>query len=210
MTKKPVRAPPRRTMRKEEAVRHLIHAAVRMFAEGEDPFAICLLIHSADKMLIDLSKKTKKPLVFRWDEFAKPEHIKTIFRSLRETYNFLKHAEKDHDEELGVYDITYFNAMTLGLCVVNFQSLFGYWTDHMRLFHAFLKIAMPKCFVPAAQRVDLEEAANVLGTMTPIEYFADLWTEQFRRAVPSLRSEKVEDLADTVRFFNTRLSDLEN
>ena len=79
MSTKPVRAAPRRTIRKEEAIRHLIHAAIRSFAAAEDPFAISMLIHSADKILIDMSRKMGKPLMFRWDEFAKPEHVKTIF-----------------------------------------------------------------------------------------------------------------------------------
>jgi hypothetical protein len=50
------RLEPRRRITKKQAVRHLIHAAVRMIAAAEDPFAIHLVIHSADKLLLDLSK----------------------------------------------------------------------------------------------------------------------------------------------------------
>src|ERR671933_594726 len=48
---------PRRALDKREAVRHLIHTAIRLIATMEDPFAIHLLIHSADKILIDIAKK---------------------------------------------------------------------------------------------------------------------------------------------------------
>jgi hypothetical protein len=40
---------PRRTLDKHEALRHLIHTAIRLIAGMEDPFAVYLLVHSADK-----------------------------------------------------------------------------------------------------------------------------------------------------------------
>lgn len=46
-------------MRKQEAVKHLLHAAIRLLGAREDPFAIHLLIQSADKLLIDLAKHAK-------------------------------------------------------------------------------------------------------------------------------------------------------
>ena len=48
---------PRRTLDKREALRHLIHTAIRLIAEMGDPFAVHLLVHSADKILIDLAKQ---------------------------------------------------------------------------------------------------------------------------------------------------------
>ena len=68
------RHPPRRTLTKQQAVRHLIHAAGRMIATGEDPFAIHLLIQSADKILIDLAKKAGRKLVHTWGELIQPEY----------------------------------------------------------------------------------------------------------------------------------------
>ncbi len=53
---------PIRTLDKQEATRHLIHAAIRMFSEEEDPFAIHVLIHAAENTLIDVAKKSGKPL----------------------------------------------------------------------------------------------------------------------------------------------------
>jgi hypothetical protein len=41
---------------KNQAVRHLLHAAVRLIVAGEDPFATHMLIQSAEKLLIDLAK----------------------------------------------------------------------------------------------------------------------------------------------------------
>jgi hypothetical protein len=70
------RKPPKRTITKRQAIRHLIHCAGRMLAAREDPFAIHLLIQSADKLLIDIAKKEKRSQVFTWDEMLKPEYRK--------------------------------------------------------------------------------------------------------------------------------------
>jgi hypothetical protein len=56
---------PRRALTKKQALRHLIHAAVRMISSGEDPFATHILIQSADKLLIDLAKRSGRSLSFR-------------------------------------------------------------------------------------------------------------------------------------------------
>ena len=86
------RLPPKRMITKQQAVRHLIHSAGRLIAAREDPFAIHLLIQSADKLLIDLAKKTHQELVFSWTELVKPEYKATFMTHIREISNFLKHA----------------------------------------------------------------------------------------------------------------------
>ena len=90
------RLPPERTLDKQEAVRHLIHAATRMLAAKEDPFAIHVLIQSADKLLIDLSRKLGRPVPFNWEQFIKPQYRKTFLEIHRETFNFFKHADGLH------------------------------------------------------------------------------------------------------------------
>ena len=64
-----------------------------MIAVGEDPFAIQLLVQSADKMLIDLAKKRGLKPVFNWEEFLKPEYQKAMFNSIRETSHKLMSAK---------------------------------------------------------------------------------------------------------------------
>ena len=61
-----------------------------MIAAAEDPFAIHLIIQSADKLLIDLSKRLKKPLKLNWAENIKDEYRSPLMAVFRETYNFLK------------------------------------------------------------------------------------------------------------------------
>ena len=59
---------PRRWIDKQEAIRHLMHTSIRLIMKQEDPFAIHLLINSADKMLIDLSKKLDVELRMNWED----------------------------------------------------------------------------------------------------------------------------------------------
>ncbi|MGB8631317.1 MAG: hypothetical protein WCD69_18350, partial [Xanthobacteraceae bacterium] len=137
------RSAPKRTITKQQAVRHLIHSAVRMICAGEDPFAIQLLVQSADKLLIDLAKKTKRKLPFAWGEFVKPQYENAVIATIRETSNFFKHADKDHDAALHVVDIALMNILQLSICVVNYAALFGEWTDHMKLAFFIGKVIIP-------------------------------------------------------------------
>jgi hypothetical protein len=41
-------------MDKKRGLRHLIHAAIRLVFEGEDPFAINVIAQSAEKVELDL------------------------------------------------------------------------------------------------------------------------------------------------------------
>ena len=89
------RRPPKRTLNKQEAVRHLLHTAIRLVADMEDPFAVHLLVQSADKILIDLARAQSKPLRLDWEDHIKPEYRKEFFARHRETYNYFKHADED-------------------------------------------------------------------------------------------------------------------
>jgi hypothetical protein len=92
---------PRRWLTKQQAIRHLIHAAVRLIVAGEDPFATHLLIQSADKLLIDLAKHSATgKLALDWTPLMKPEYKDALLKVHRETFNFLKHADRDHDQTL--------------------------------------------------------------------------------------------------------------
>jgi hypothetical protein len=209
--KLPGRLPPKRTITKQQAVRHLIHSAGRMIAAREDPFAIHLLIQSADKLLIDLAKKTGPKLSFNWDEFVKPEYKDFVLGAIRETSNFLKHADRDHDSSLHVGDIAKTNILQIGICIVNYRGLFSEWTDHMRLMFNVAKLVSPSGFVLPDQREQFNAALQNIQNMTLAEYFEpNIWDDpRFRIVLPHLASEKAEDLQDTQPLYSTRISDMQ-
>ena len=124
---------PRRTLDKREALRHLIHTAIRLIAEMGDPFAVHLLVHSADKILIDLAKQKGHELRIDCELYVKDEYHDEFFKRHRETYNYFKHADRDFATDLPVRDIAMTNAMNLFITVVNYEHMFGERTHHMGL-----------------------------------------------------------------------------
>jgi len=74
---------PRRKLNKQEAIRRLLHTSIRLVMKMEDPFAIHLLVHSADKMLIDIAKKQNKLLRMDWEDYIKPEYHTSFFKHYR-------------------------------------------------------------------------------------------------------------------------------
>jgi hypothetical protein len=187
------RDPPRRWLTKQQAIRHLIHAAVRLIAAGEDPFATHMLIQSADKLLIDLAKHSPAGrLAYDWTTIMKPEYKDALLEVHRETFNFFKHANRDHDQSLHVGDIALSNILQLGVCIYNFVGLFGgEFTDHMKLGAAIARLV-----VNSDQRLAHDEGVAGLANATLREFLAALPTEAMLKYFPNLAAERWEDLRD--------------
>jgi hypothetical protein len=204
--KKPITPPASvRKIDKQEAIRHLIHCAVRMVAAKEDPFAIHLLIHSAEKMLMDVSKRTGKKLAFNWEDYLQKGKASEFFRFHRETYNFLKHADQDFDKELSVPDLAPINIAFLFVCAENYRKIFDQDTDHMLLISRFMQVVAPHIFdlpFPEAHEKHMEE----LGNATPEEFF----TEGFKPNPlhPDIQGEITVDLADNGTVYQTPIHHL--
>jgi hypothetical protein len=203
------RSAPKRTITKQQAVRHLIHSAVRLICAREDPFAIHLLVQSADKLLIDLAKKTKRKLPFTWGEFVKPKYKDALIATIRETSNFFKHADRDHDAALHVVDLAVLNILQLGICVVNYAALFGEWTDHMKLLLYIARVIHPDGFVRPDERERFDAGFVAVQNMTLTSFLSGWWNDRIAKlALPNLDREKAEDLQDTQPLYSMRLSDI--
>jgi hypothetical protein len=202
------RLPPKRTITKQQAVRHLINSACRMIAAREDPFAIHLLIQSADKLLIDLARKRDQKLAFNWGDFSEPEYKDAIFVVIRKTSNYFKHADKDHEVLLHVGDIAKLNILQLRICIVNYRGLFGEWTDHMNLLLLVAKIVSPNAFVLPDQREKFDAVFSDLKHMTLNGYLRCMW-KAFKPLLPNLVSERAEDLQDTRSLYSARILDMQ-
>ncbi len=203
------RGSPKRRLTKKQALRHLIHAAVRMIAAGEDPFATHLLIQSADKLLFDLAKRSaSKKLAMDWTRFMKPEYKDALIEVHRETFNFFKHADRDHDQTLHVGDIAMSNVLQLGVCICNFSSIFDELTDHMRLGLATARLVFPDGFVSEEQRPLYDLAVAGVADSTFHEFIASLRTDAIGNHFPNLASERGHDLQDVRPFFNRPFSEM--
>jgi hypothetical protein len=193
---------PRRRIGKQEAVRHLIHSAIRLISKQEDPFAVHLLVNSADKILIDLSKHLGKELRVNWEDYIKSQFHGQFFKKIRETYNFLKHADEDYAAELPVHNIMMINISSLFICTSNYSKLFGETTDHMMLFLAFVMNLMPEIITPELHKQfpDLLKTLAASQGATPSEFF-ELF-EHNQSALPRFSREVSEDLQDTIDFYH--------
>lgn len=206
----PEREQPKRWIGKQDAVRHLVHSAVKLIMKKEDPFAIHLIIQSADKLLIDVAASMNKYLEMDWEVYIKDEYQALFFAQYREIYNFLKHAKKDFAEELPIHDIMMMNVMGLFICIINYAELYNVFSDHMRLYMAFIQVLMPKTIkMPDEMRPSLEKTLDNLGNMTPTTYF-EAFQEGSHQLLPRLREETLIDLQDILDFYETPLRDLRN
>lgn len=201
---------PDRTINKQQATRHLLHAAIRMQIHIEDPLAIHMLLQSADKLLIDVAKKTGKELKFNIEDCLVPdkEKRKLFFGAYREVYNYLKHAESDFDQELGVRHICDANLLMAFHCVVNYQELYGSITQHMQIPLRFVQLAWPSLFdLPEPLKQQHDGMIKTFEDRTPKELF-DILRQIPTRFFPDFEKERAEDQVDNEPFMATSFADI--
>jgi len=197
----------RRHLNKEKAARHLIHCAIRMIVSAEDPHAIHLLVHSADKISCDVAKATGKQILL--ETILRKEKRKEFFSMYREGSNYLKHANKDFDKDFPLRDIAMMNALALVICIANFQSVFDRATDHMQLFARFMHVLVPDIVdTPADQAAAFRERDKSVEGMTPRSYFEMAWEHQTVLGL-NLNGERAEDTKDSTDFYDTTFAEFE-
>jgi hypothetical protein len=184
---------PNRVITKLEGVRHVLHSAIRCQLAGEDPFAIHILAQSAEKVLVDVLKAQSIPDPFY--EMISPERRKEFFESYREPVNFLKHADKDHDGLLPVYDIVRASDLAILGTIVRLLTLGEALTAHMRVFLIFVSAQFPNTLNLDAMPglADLLTTEHARGS-TRGGLAADLLT--VIDADPACQVERFVDLAD--------------
>ena len=196
-----------RTLDKQEAIRHLIHTAIRLIANREDPFAIHVLVHSADKMLIDMAKQRGQELRVDWENYVKPEYHKDFFTRYRAIYNYFKHADKDFDDDLPVRDIMSLNVMTLLICTANYSILFGEITNHMTLLMVFGMALFPQMIDQTAiLGAKLLKGLPDFEGMTPGELFTTF--QNNLSVLPQFIGEASKDREDIVDFYHLSFEEL--
>lgn len=190
---------PSRTLNKQEAIRHMLHTAIRLFWDEEDPFAIHALVHAADVSLRDVAKKSGKELRVNWEDYIKPEYHREWFKLHRKTYNYFKHADSDFATDLPVNDMMTLNIMMLITSIANYETVFGSCTNHMWRFQFFALTLKPELIGREFPQDDeLRKAAGNIRTMTPREYFKH---QEQQEPFPIYR-ERQEDLSDIGHFYH--------
>ena len=139
----------------------------------EDPFAIHLIAHSADKMLLDIAKKRNEYPSLDWELYIKDEYQRAFFAKHRATYNYFKHAKEDF-RQLPVHDIMMLNVMTLFIAIANYTKLFKEQTQHMTLFQCFVMALYPEIASPPQPiKAKMLESLGMMQTMAPRTFLPD-------------------------------------
>jgi hypothetical protein len=203
------REPPRRNLDKQEAIRHLVHGAIRLVMNMEDPFVIQLVAHSADKLLVDAAKKMGTYLELDWELYIKDEYRKEFFKDYRETYNYFKHADTDFTERLPIYDIAGLNVMAVFLCAVNYTKLFQLGSHHVRAYFWFIQLLFPQIVkLPDPKMHDLlQEGLEAFAGATSADFFKLISSRPAEFGL-KINEEKAFDLQDVVNFYSTSMSKL--
>jgi hypothetical protein len=126
----------------------------------------------------------------------KPEYKDALLKVHRETFNFFKHADRDHDQTLHVGDIALSNVLQLGVCIYNFFGLSNEFTDHMRLGVAIARLVFPNSFVNDDQRSSHHQTINGLGEFTLREFLSAVRANVVSANFPNLATERQADLQD--------------
>jgi hypothetical protein len=198
------RVPPRRIIGKQEAIRHLLYSAVRLVMKDEDPFAARLIVHSADKMILDIAKSRGEHPRVDWEIYIKDEYHKEFFTRHRETYNYFKHAKNDFDAESPVHDIMMLNVYdTIHRCGELYGS-FQRHTDHMMLFNVFV-MNLSSAIIGQNFPNWEEMLKNIATSLTPRDVFREL--EQNQSMLPPFGRELSDDLQDIIDFYKLSFSE---
>jgi cAMP phosphodiesterase len=180
-----------------------------MIAVAEDPFAIQLLIKSAEQILIGVAKRTNRNLIWNWAEIVKPAFKKTFINSDRKTTNYLKHADQDHMDKLVIGDIAEDNIVDIAICAMNYSALFDHMTDHMRMICHIARYVWPDFFVGPDSRAVFDIAVSKVKNTTLADYLVRLRNDdQIKATLPHFEAEKSNDLQDTLVLYATRMADL--
>lgn len=199
--------PPRRTLNKQEAIRHLLHTAIRLVMKMEDPFAIHLLVQSADSMLIDIAKKQSRLLRWDWEDYIKPEFHKEFFDQHRATANYFKHADRDSTDDLPVHDIMMINLMQLFMDIANYIELYKEHTNHMVWFQFFMFNVAPNLInKEGAKAAEYLSTVQQTQTMTPQSFFEAF--DNSSHLLPDFYMEELKDLEDITNFYHTPFYEL--
>ena len=174
----------------------------RAVLSGEDPFAIHLLGQSAEKVLIDLleNEGVEDPLF----SLLKPDMRSEFFNIYRESYNFLKHADRDSDGKLGVRNIVGSNDLLLFTCILRYGVLFGPYTQHMSIFLRFAGLLYPGI-------VDWDELLKNLlkeatrGPLTRGELITSMRFAMLQN--PDCQREVQQDLDDVIIANSTKVEE---
>jgi hypothetical protein len=137
---------------KPKAIRHMLHASIRMLINEEDPLATHLICQSCKKIISDYAVASGIDLQMSWTKSISADNHKEFFSRYRFIYNFLKQADNDHDDYVDVEGIFVANDITTLINCVNMIRLAGHSSSHVWIFLSFINVRYPAFLVDSDLR----------------------------------------------------------
>lgn len=156
---------------KMEAAETQLETAIKLFFENRDHMSCLTLVSASREITDDLCEKQKDKiykaelerlgdpqkvrLSFREELkiFIKPEHLKEAMTLFRKRQNFLKHADKDHDQKLEKFSGQQL-AFDIMFAIKNFVLLGGKPSPAMTIFYCWFAAANPSLVTRSGKEDD--------------------------------------------------------
>lgn len=179
-------------MTKLQAARRLIHSATRLFWANEDPLASNLLAQSADQLTANLyEKKFGSDLI--WDSpLINSDRKSELLNIVRKSSNFVKHADRDSDGILPVFELQGQAEIMTFYSILRFRSLSNSLTCHMKLYLGYHYMMYPDHM--SLEGAGLAEKLSLVDTAKPVQ-LRTLWGEAAMQN-PFYRDENSDDKRD--------------
>ena len=115
-----------------------------MFLSMQDELATHLVASSASKIAMDLCEK-RHPDLNLWKVYIKPEFHSQFFKLMRKNYNFLKHADRDTEDQIEVTNLREINCFEILTTQWHREALFGNVRNWQNLvFFSYIALKYPK------------------------------------------------------------------
>jgi hypothetical protein len=188
------RRPSDREIDKLQAIRHLLHASIRMLFWEEDPFALHIVSQSCDKLITDCIKQDNLHTTVEFARFVKPQYLRDFYDIYRTTYNYFKHANKDRYQKLEVRDIVIVNETEMLVNAARLNEVYRIYTCHMKYFSHYMQMVVPTDWLKQQSFLEMARARFNIGEHTRGEIMENM--RIIISADQSFLSERNEDLTD--------------
>jgi hypothetical protein len=129
---------------KKHAARLLTNASIRSVFSGECPVANHVVIMSSRQILHEYADAHRISLMHDMRTHVKDKSLVREFEFLwKQRYNFLKHADKDHDREINIRNVNFLNDFEILLNAEKYREMFSEMSAHMAIFKCFIALMYP-------------------------------------------------------------------
>jgi hypothetical protein len=145
-----------------------LHTALQMIAIEADPISTHLPVMAAEEMILSLADH--KNIQLRWDYriFVKDKHHRDWRDAQRKSYNYFKHADRDHSADYtgpAPEKLEWLNEVQTLMNADGYVKLGGTWNPHLSAYAAWMMVRYPTLFHEDALAPELARERDYLASL---------------------------------------------